>query len=166
MIAQRLLLSCILLLPTQSQAQTPQRTTATYGDWTVTCVTDQGKKSCAVAQSQTIQGQRTPASEIRIGRATKGDSFRLFVQVPASVWLPSQITFFTNEIQRDLTANFILCTPARCVAAAELTDENIKNLRSQSAPGKLVYKNASQADVSIPVSFSGLGDALDALQKE
>jgi invasion protein IalB len=65
-----------------------------------------------------------------------------------------------------ITAAIKWCTPARCLADAELSDANIETLRSQRDHGNLAYKTASQADVSVPVSFNGFVDALDALQKQ
>jgi hypothetical protein len=32
----------------------------------------------------------------------------------------------------------------------------------QTKPGRMIYKNALQSDVTIPVSFSGFGDALNS----
>ena len=45
-----------------------------------------------------------------------------------------------------------------------LLDDLVK--RGLKQPGRITYKNGSQADVSTPVSFSGFNDAMDALQKE
>jgi invasion protein IalB len=65
-----------------------------------------------------------------------------------------------------LSAGFKWCITGRCLADADLSDVDIKHLRAQTVPGKIVYKTASQADVSIPVSFNGFSDALDALLKQ
>jgi invasion protein IalB len=53
-------LGLIVLSFGRAAAQTPQQTTATYGDWTVSCAVSPnagGQKTCAVLQSQTISGQ-------------------------------------------------------------------------------------------------------------
>jgi len=152
----------------QAGGQTPQRTAATYDDWTVSCVTGQGgsKKSCAIMQSQTAQGQASPVSQVTISGATKDSPAKLFIQVPGDVWIPGGVTFLTDGAEPRLAATFILCASARCIAAAQLADASVTSLRAQKTPGRFVYKTASQTDVSIPVSFKGFNEALDALQKE
>jgi hypothetical protein len=37
--------------------------------------------------------------------------------------------------------------------------------RAKKQPGRIKYKNVPQTDVSIPVSFKGFNEALDAFQK-
>jgi hypothetical protein len=48
------------------------------------------------------------------------------------------------------------------VADLELTNADIEKLRSQVKPGRMTYKNALQTDVTVPVSFAGFADALNA----
>jgi invasion protein IalB len=153
-----------------AQAQTPQQTTATYGDWVVSCLIPQdsdGKKACAVAQSQLIQGQTNPVSRITISRLAKNEPFKLFLQVPANVWFQGGVvSFVTDQSEPLLAATFRWCIPARCLADADLTNADLTKLRAQKKPGRIAYKNASQTDVSIQLSFNGFSEALDALQKE
>lgn len=163
--------SSVLLLGlcwTYAYAQTPQRTTATYADWTVSCsiAPNAGsKKTCAMVQSQTARGQSNPVSQVTIGQPTKNKS-AIFFQVPANVWLQGGVTLVTDEAEPQLVASFAWCVPTRCIAGTKLTDIDIKKLRVQKKPGRLVYKNASQVDVLIPVSFSGFSEAMDGLLKE
>jgi invasion protein IalB len=42
----------------------------------------------------------------------------------------------------------------------------VKKLRTRSANGKLLFKDAAQRDVTIPVSFKGFGSAFDAMSKD
>jgi invasion protein IalB len=79
--------------------------------------------------------------------------------------MPTGVALITGENVPILTATFKWCVSTRCLADAVVSDANIETLRSQKSPGKLAYKTASQADVSIPVSFNGFGEAIDALQK-
>jgi invasion protein IalB len=65
-----------------------------------------------------------------------------------------------------ITAAFKWCVSTQCLGDYDLSEANLKTLHGKSAAGRLVYKTASQADVSIPVSFRGLSDALDALLKQ
>jgi invasion protein IalB len=152
-----------------ADAQTPERTTAAYGDWTVSCVTPPdagGKKACAIVQFQSVQGQTNPVSRIAISRPTKNEPFTLFLQVQTNVWFQSGVSFVTDQSEPLLMSTFRWCIPARCLADAALTDALVNKLRAQKNPGRITYKNASQADVSIPLSFNGFSEAMDALQKE
>jgi invasion protein IalB len=172
LIHKRLFSASILALglTAYAYAQTPQRTTAVYGDWTVLCVMPSNpddKKACAMVQSNTVQGQTTPAGQITISQSTKNEPVKLFLQVPANVsFQGGVVSFVTDQSEPLLAATFRWCIPARCMADADLTNADLTKLRAQKKPGRIAYKNASQADVSIPMSFNGFSDAFDALQKQ
>jgi invasion protein IalB len=158
----------LLLVSADAHAQTPQRTTATYADWTVSCVTPPNsgdKKWCAIVQSAHAEGERSSVG-ITIGREAKTDAYKIFLQTPTNVWLQNGVSFLADESGLNLAVAFRWCIPTRCLAEANLKDADIGRLRAQKKPGRITYKNASQADVFIPLSFNGFNDALDALQKQ
>jgi len=147
-------------------AQAQQRTMTIYGDWTVSCTIVFGSsEACGLLQVQKIKGQ-TAVSQIGIGHITKSDPLKISIEITANAWMPTGVKLITSDNASAITAPFKWCTSTRCLADADLSDANIKTLRAQKDPGKLVYRTASQADVSIPVSFNGFTDALDALQKQ
>jgi invasion protein IalB len=165
MIRPCILLCCFLLASGGAQAQ--QRTTAIYGDWTLSCVIAAGGgKSCGLVQSQKTASQSFSASKIGIGRIAKNDPLKISVEIGADVWIPTNVQLITGDNVPILTATFKWCVSTRCLADAVLSDANIETLRSQKSPGMLAYKTASQADVPIPILFNGFGEALDALQKQ
>lgn len=150
-----------------ASAQAPQRTMAVYRDWTLACAiaSDAGaRKSCGIVQAQKIEGQATPVGQVGIGRSTKYEPFKLSIELRPNVWIPTGVKLVTSD--KAISANFKWCIVTRCLADADLTDADVSNLRAQKQPGRITYKNGSQADVSTPVSFSGLNEAMDALQKE
>lgn len=162
------ILCCVLLLGIGG-AQAQQRTMAIYGDWTLSCEIASGSgagKSCGLVQVQKIKGQSTAISQIGIGRDAKTDPLKISIEISPDAWMPSGVKLIASDNALALTALFKWCVSTRCLADGDLSDANIKTLRAQKDPGKLVYKTASQADVSIPVSFNGFTDALDALQKQ
>lgn len=145
-------------------AQTPQRTLATYGDWTVSCsIASAGNKSCGLVQ---IARKDAATATLGIGNTANNRSLTFTVLICENVWLPTGLQLILNANGPTLSAPFKWCTARRCFANRDLSDADIKNLRIQKTQAKLVYKTASQTDVSIPISFSGFSDALDALQKE
>jgi invasion protein IalB len=154
----------VFLAPGNAFAQ--QRITAIYGDWELSCTTASGAggaKSCGLVQ---IQDETSAASQFGIGRSKTEEPFKVFIVVPADVWMPGGIKLIADDNTAAITAPFKWCIPTRCLADAELSDSNIKSLRGQKDPAMLTYKTASQADVSIPVSFNGFRDAMEALLKQ
>jgi invasion protein IalB len=144
-------------------AHAQQRTMAIYGDWTLSCTMASDRKSCGLIQSQKVQGQTSPVSEIGVGRRSDG-RFRLFIEISADAWIPGGVKLIADASA--ITTAFEWCIAPRCLADVDLTDNEIRNLRAQRKAGRIVYKNGSQADVSIPLSFNGFSDALEALQGE
>lgn len=154
-----------VLLAGNALAQTPQRTTATYADWTVRCVMQGKDKSCEMAQTIQIKGRPQPISQIAIGRQTKDGPLKMVFEVPIDVWLPDGVELVTAQKQANITAKFTRCVPAGCFAEADVSATAVKELRSLQKNGKLQFKDARKQLVAIPVSFKGFNDAYDALKK-
>jgi invasion protein IalB len=159
-------LSPAIIVAGTVHAQSPQRTTATYDDWTVSCAVTAGEKSCELAQSQSPQGQTSPISQITIGRVAKNEPLRIIFQVASNVWLQAGVKVLIDEKEPLLSAAFRWCIPTRCLADADLTDAYIKKLNGRNESLHLSWKNVSQSDVTIPVSLRGFSAALDAMQMQ
>jgi invasion protein IalB len=164
-------LSAVLLAgaaaTTLARAQIPQRTTATYEDWTVRCETrgTPPAKNCEMVQAVTAQGQASPVTQIAVGRATPKDAVKIVFQLPVNVWIPAGVKFTYDPKIAPLTASFRWCVPAGCFADLDVKDDVVRRLRS-ATQGRFEFKDASQRVVAIPVSFKGFGQAFDALSKE
>jgi len=154
----------LLSLSGAAHGQVPQLTTATYDDWTVRCEMHDSAKTCEIEQTSQLQGQ--PVSQIALGRPSKSAPFRIVFQVPINVWLPAGVTLILDEKDPGLSATFKRCVGNGCFADSDLNDEAIRKLRARTANGKLLFKDASQRDVTIPVSFKGFGPAFDAMSKD
>jgi invasion protein IalB len=152
-----------------AHAQAPQRTTATYEDWTVRCETpaaSPAQKSCEMVQTTQMQGQAAPVTQIAIGRAAKTDPLRLVIGVPVNVWLATPAKLVYDDKQPGLAAPFTRCVPQACLAESTVSDDMIKRLRARTEAGRLEFKDSTQHDATFPVSFKGFGQAFDALMKE
>ena len=152
-----------------SPPQAPQRTTATYGDWTMRCEMNAGPppvKQCEMVQTATAQGQANPIAQVAIGRANKTEPYRVVVQLPINIWIPAGIHFVYDAQAPGVTAAFKRCVPVGCFADFDLTDDLLKKVRAQTAQGRYEFKDAAQRVVQIPISFTGFGQAYDALIKE
>jgi invasion protein IalB len=154
--------------PPPASPVTPQRTSASYEDWTLRCEIQgtPAQKACEIAQSATAQGQPAPLSQIAIGRPVKSEPMKIIFQVPVNVWLPTGTKLVYDEKEPGLAATFKRCMPTGCFAEADLKEDLAKKLRARTVNGRLEFKDAVQRDVAIPVSFKGFGQAFDALSKE
>jgi invasion protein IalB len=146
-------------------AQTPQRTTANYGDWIIRCEMHDTGNTCEMAQFAQLNGQTQPVTQIIIGRPSKDGLLKIAFQVPVNVLLSTGVKLITEGEHADVTANFTRCVAAGCFAMADIKDHVIKKLRGLTTNGKVQFKDAGERDVAIPVSFKGFGDAYDALLK-
>lgn len=159
-----LLIFALLAFGQGALAQMPQRTSATYGDWTLACaLTAAGKRSCGVVQL--VRGKAL-AAQIGIGRTAAEDRRMVFnVQTAANVWLPGGVRLTLGDAST-LSAYFEWCASGRCLADDNLTGSDVMKLRAEKDSARLSYKNAAQAEVTMPVSFIGFDDAMDAFEKQ
>lgn len=162
-------------LPTVAQAPPPvgtdpAATSATYGDWVLRCQRvgdgDKAQRICEVAETIKLQNQQNPIAEIAIGRIPGDKTLHLTVVLPPSVSFPSTVEFASAEKPpRSVDLPWRRCLPGGCFAEMLPTDDTMKMLRAQSDPGRLTFKDAAGRDVALPISFRGLTQALDALDK-
>jgi invasion protein IalB len=164
---RNLVLTAVAVLVGSSGAtfgQAPRLTTATYNDWTVRCEMHDTVKTCEMEQTSQVEGR--PVSQIAIGRPSKGTPMRIVFQVPINAWLPAGVTLVTAEKEPNISASFKRCIGNGCLADADLNDDAVKRLRTHSENGKLLFKDATQQEVTIPVSFKGFAEAFDAMAKD
>jgi invasion protein IalB len=154
-------------LATQAAADTrpPQRTTATYEDWTERCEVRAGANVCEMAQAMEIRDQAQPITQIAIGQESKSAPVKIVFQVPINVWLPTGVKLSLNENDPGVVAEYSRCLPTSCLAETELKDDQIKALRAAKENGRLQFKDAVQRDVIIPVSFKGFEQAYQAIRQ-
>jgi len=156
--------------PAAPADQTPQRTTASYGDWTVRCESTPGpppQKNCEMDQLAQMQGQANPISRVVIPLMPKGEPPKLFVQVPINVSFTAPLKMTADAKDAGISTPFRRCVPAGCFVEIDLKDDLQKKFRAATAEsGKILYKNAGDQDVTIPVSFKGFAQAYEALLKQ
>jgi len=145
-------------------AQAPQHTTATYDDWTIRCDKTSTLKKCDLVQTTQAQGQAV--SLIAVGRPNKTEPLRIVFQVPINVWLPPGVRLATDKGSDLVSATFKRCMDGGCLADAELKDDVVKKMRGETENGKLLYVDAAQKEVALPVSFKGFAVAFDAMIKQ
>ena len=152
-----------------SRALAQQQTTATYDDWTLRCTNGAGtppQRSCDMEQVSQLKGQEQPFSRVLIARPAKGQPLRLIVQVPVNVWIASGLKIEIGGKDAGLAGAFTRCLPGGCFATIEIKDAALRQFGTASAPARIVYANAAEQAVAVPLSFKGFGAAFDALGKE
>jgi len=146
----------------------PQHTTATYGDWVIRCdipPAPPAKKTCDMEQVA-VQGQANPISRVAIALPPKGETTKLFIQVPVNVSFAAPVRITADGKDAGVTTPFRRCVPAGCFAELELRDELHKKFRASADPGKIIFKDAGDHEVAIPLSFKGFAQAYEALLKQ
>lgn len=143
----------------------PQRTTATFGDWTLRCVRPEGSPA-ACEITQTIYDKSQPVAQTAIGRPSKAEALRLTILVPSNILLSAGPKFQPGEGEPPVEMTWRRCLPAGCLADAALTDDQLKKLRARTDNGRILFQDGAGHDAIIPFAPKGLAQALDALAKE
>ena len=156
---------------TQPVSNEPESTTASYGDWTLRCsfVENAGQRLrlCEVNQSLTLQGQASPIAQIAIGRISPKEPIKLTVVLPNNIIFPSVVRFSIDDKDSlPIDLSWRRCLPGGCYADADLKDEQISRWKQQSEKGQLQFDDAAGRKVSLPFSFRGFAQSIDALNKE
>jgi len=149
----------------------PQRTTATYANWVLTCDTQAGpppQKTCQIVQmvQMQAQGKTVPFSGVAVLHPVKGQPARLVMQVPTSVTLSTNVRIQIADADPGIAAPFARCAPAGCFVEFDLKDDVLKKFRAASGNGKITYADVTGREVVVPLSFGGFDQAFEALSKE
>ncbi len=149
----------------------PQSTQATFGDWTMRCVRQanagQATRICEVTQNIQVQGQQAPLAQVAFGRLQRSDPMRLTTILPSNVTFPSSVRVILDEKDtQPFEMPWRRCVPGACIAFGEPSQAVIQRLRGRTEPARIMFKDANDRDIAIPLSLRGLPQALDALAKE
>lgn len=154
--------------PAPPPSSEPQVTTASYADWVLRChrvsETPQSSRVCEVQQS--VQAQQATILQIAFARANPRQPLQLTIVVPANVSFPSTPRVSIDD--KDPSPVDLVwrrCVTGGCVADATIDDDKVKRWRAQTERGRVLFKDAAGRDTTIPFSFRGLAQALDALAK-
>lgn len=170
-----LLLPILLASPALGQGAEPSATTATYGNWTVTCQQVAEARVCQMLTRLNVKGedgQVRPLLEMAIGRPPAGGDLRLVLQVPMDVALREPVTLATNAEGATtadpaapplLTASYFACLPNGCLADAVLDQAGLKAMTAAATATVTFTVLNGNRKVAVPVALSGFADAWAAL---
>jgi invasion protein IalB len=123
--------------------------------------------SCEVAQTLQVQGQG-PIAEIAFGSPPGKDAsagMRVVVVLPNNVTLAGPVLMSIDEKDKPVELTYRRCLPAGCFADTDAKDEILARWRTQAGRGRLAFKDGANRDITLPFSFRGLAQALDAMAK-
>lgn len=146
----------------------PQRTTATFTDWTLRCVRpDNQPARCEIDQVLSAEGK--PVAQTAFSRARAGEPLTMVVVVPVNVSFVSQPRLVGSDSEANSSPIFLTwrrCVPQGCMADASITEDQIKRLRSRTENARVLFQDAGGREATLPFGPRGLSQALDALAKE
>ena len=171
----------LLATPLSAQTAVPSATTATYGNWTVTCSSAvvagaaSPQKVCQMTTKLNLKGndgQLRPLLEIAIGLPPGSDSVRIVMQVPIDVALREPLVVSLDaqsegkdpKPQTDLvTASYFACTQAGCIADAVIKADAIAMMKDAKTANVTFTALTGAKKITVPVEMTGFSDALAAL---
>ena len=160
-------LAALLAAITPAVAAGPQRTSAVFDDWTVICSFPGDKpKQCEIVSIQTMPGQNNPFGQISINHPDKNAAYKLTVQTPPNAWLPTGVKLMFDEKDDGAAATFKWCAGTRCLADGDVSKAVMKKIIARSLPGSFTFKDSAQNDISVPVSFKGFTQAMEAMDSQ
>ncbi len=151
--------------PSETPGQpVPERTTAVFGDWSMSCVQPaDGVRSCEA--SLTVQDQqRKIGLVLAIGRPAKGQPLLAVLQVPANIRTAEPVQLELDE--EAVLLPFYQCNRLGCFAQLELKDDSfVRRLRAHNpdTPGRIKWHDSSNTEIVAPLSTRGFGAAMDSL---
>lgn len=137
-------------------------TRSTHDDWIVRCKGAAAKRECEAVQTLQTADLKGILAHVAV-RAEKNGPVRLIVLTPPGVWLPANVALKVAGVA-DVVLTFKRCGQ-HCVASVELSADQVAALKASAGKGDLVFENGSRQPVILPLSFKGLGAAMEASLK-
>jgi invasion protein IalB len=149
-----------------AQGAAPDRTTETFGDWSIVCAASGGarERSCELNTSIVLRGQSAPFAQIAVVRPAKDKPVQLIALVPVNIATTSPVKISADTGKNELSLPFRSCVPAGCVAQTEVSKEQLQRLGKTQ--GQLTLVDASGKSASVQFSLRGFDQALDAYLKK
>jgi invasion protein IalB len=157
--------------PSRTVDAEPNSTSANFGDWSLRCQRvgngAEAPRVCEVAQQIRAQDQQNAMAELAIGRLKRADPLRLTVVLPVNVTFSNPPSFSADgKVIEPLDLGWRKCLPGGCIADALLNDDVLHRWKTQTSAERIAWTDAAGGALAIGLSFRGLAQALDALNKE
>lgn len=150
------------------QSDTQKKPTATtFGDWVLKCQADgQDAKICELTQLVIEKEKKAPFAQIAVGRLKSDQPLQVTLVAPTNVSFGSAARIVTDDKDpHPVDLGWARCFPNACYASAQLKDDILKSWVTKTQVGRILYLNGAGQVTAIPISFKGLGQATEALNK-
>lgn len=140
--------------------------TISFGDWNLRCRADASPRYCEISQTIEAQDKAGPIAKISVGRPSPGANLHAIIILPNNVSFPSSVFIRTDVNDKwGVELNWLRCIPGGCFADAELSDATLAHWHSLDTIGNIIFRDAAGDEISLPMTFHGFGQALDAFNK-
>ncbi len=159
--------------PGPNASTLPSITTATYGDWTLRCVTlDEAdrSRSCEIVLTVQVQGHSQPIAQLALGRLPGQTELIMTAVLPVNVALARKVHVSGNaktgpEEKGGIDLSWTRCLRTACFAEARPGEADLDVLRAEPA-GTLAFEDAAGRMITLPLSWRGISQALVALNAD
>ena len=155
--------------PVKAPAEAAAPTTATYGDWLVTCPPPAATGAAAACEAtQTLMLEdKGPIARIAVGRLTKGGDLSFAVMLPAAVEFSAPVVLGSETAEAPVLAlGWRRCIPTGCFADATPAGTVSTAWVTQTVVGRMTFTDGNGQAVALPFSFKGLVQAVAALDEK
>lgn len=149
----------------------PDQTTASYGDWTLRCNRrvdlTPPRRFCEMALIVQKPGEASAQGQVAVGRVARNEPLKVTAVLPPNLAFktaPKLVTDGKDAVAIELA--WTRCISGACFSDAPLSEETLSKLRSRTEAGRIDYRDGTDREASLPVSFRGFSQALDALARE
>lgn len=158
--------------PAPATTGLPDRTTASFGDWTLRCERRRDgstpAKLCELSQAVQRAGDSAPLAQVAIGRLSPSEPLRLTLVLPFNVALTAapKVSSETKDAFPVQQTAWQRCVPGGCLASVTMSDDIVKKVKAAGEAARMEYRDAGEREVTVGFSLRGLPEALDALSRE
>lgn len=163
LLAAIMILPLLLSVPVQAK---PERG-KTFGDWVVDCeTTADGKESCFISQTQTMQQQQQQSGrliKLSVGYIGPQGKPAMVAILPLGIWLPTGAAYqVEGQAQKPLVMQ--RCVAEGCIASAELDEAALGQMRKANSLAVGLKGDPNGQTITIPVSLKGFDAGLKSLR--
>ncbi len=172
-VALGLFVSPLMAKDTEAQKTMPERSTETFGAWTVTCQKQQASQEtgadaqtqiCSANQILTQQASGQRILSISAQKNAKTGDLELIILAPFGLDIRKPVTLQSAD-NTVFEESFTTCLPAGCVLRSTL-DETQRQQLAANEKAVITFTRLEETPLKIEFSTKGFGPALARLQEK
>ena len=157
-------LFALLALPALAQegGAGPSQISEVYGDWTLNCATEEGRRDCAVSQSLIDTETRQHVLTLELYRADDGTLEGMMV-LPFGLNFARGVALAVDEAALGVPLPFLTCLPSGCLVPVGFATAEADRLRAGTSLSVSGTSAAGEEAVPMSISLSGFTTATQRL---